>query len=377
MARRCSVTARIRRLASAMAVILSLGAASLVQAEEAAELSRRLAGARQKLGELRKKEGEVQEVIRELDELVSVESAALHKAEGRISELEKALEITEDDLASTEERIEEHYASLEPRLRARYRLGRMGYLPILLSAESVSEFLALRRMLSHVIESDMETIREIRRLREMLEQQRIQLSKGRAELEDLRKAAASRLAGVKEARREREEILATIKQDRWLQERSVAEARRAHRELQERMARMSRHAAKDDGFASLRGRLSRPVDGTVSTTFSEDGGDSGQKIHRGVDIRAPRGAPVRAVAPGRVVHAAWLQGYGNLVILDHGGGYYTLMAHLDRLEVKEGVEVAEGDQIGGVGDSGSVTGAHLYFEIRRGAEAMDPEEWFR
>jgi murein hydrolase activator len=98
-------------------------------------------------------------------------------------------------------------------------------------------------------------------------------------------------------------------------------------------------------------------------------------VQNGVDIEAPSGAPVRAVAPGRVVHAGWFKGYGNLVIVDHGDGYHTLVAHLTAMQTAMGEEVDAGDVLGTVGDSGSLKGPYLYFEIREKGRPVDPRPW--
>jgi septal ring factor EnvC (AmiA/AmiB activator) len=81
------------------------------------------------------------------------------------------------------------------------------------------------------------------------------------------------------------------------------------------------------------------------------------------------------VAPGRVVHAGWFKGYGNLVIVDHGEGYHTLVAHLASMQTAMGEEVDAGDALGTVGDSGSLKGAYLYFEIREKGRPVDPRPW--
>jgi septal ring factor EnvC (AmiA/AmiB activator) len=100
-----------------------------------------------------------------------------------------------------------------------------------------------------------------------------------------------------------------------------------------------------------------------------------QTFRSGVVFEAAAGLPVRAVAAGRVRFAGWFRGYGRLVILDHGSGYYTVSGHLGELGVGVGDPIERGAQIGTVGDSGSLSGPRLYFEIRRGAEALDPTEW--
>jgi septal ring factor EnvC (AmiA/AmiB activator) len=98
-------------------------------------------------------------------------------------------------------------------------------------------------------------------------------------------------------------------------------------------------------------------------------------VQNGIDIGAPAGAPVRAVAAGRVVHAGWFKGYGNLVIVDHGEGYHTLFAHLGAMQTAMGEEVDAGHALGTVGDSGSLKGPYLYFELRERGRPVDPRPW--
>src|SRR6185503_17021038 len=104
-----------------------------------------------------------------------------------------------------------------------------------------------------------------------------------------------------------------------------------------------------------RGQLPRPTEGSVDIPFGPraDPGSGTEMMHSGVSIMAPLGQRVIAVAKGRVVHAGWLRGFGQLLILDHGDGYHSLMAHLSRITVQNGDEVGEGDIVGYVGDSES------------------------
>jgi septal ring factor EnvC (AmiA/AmiB activator) len=92
-------------------------------------------------------------------------------------------------------------------------------------------------------------------------------------------------------------------------------------------------------------------------------------------VHHPAGALVHAVAPGRVVHAGWFKGYGNLVIVDHGGGYHTLVAHLASMRTAMGEDVEAGAVLGTVGDSASLKGPYLYFELRERGKPVDPRPW--
>jgi septal ring factor EnvC (AmiA/AmiB activator) len=128
--------------------------------------------------------------------------------------------------------------------------------------------------------------------------------------------------------------------------------------------------APSAGFAALRGRLPFPLQGRTEIRSARRRGADGP----GLEMRAPRGTPVRAVYPGRVAFADEYADYGRTVIVEHGDGYYTVNANLEQLAVHTGDEVDAGTRLGTVGDTGS--GALLYFEVRVGEATADPAEWF-
>lgn len=332
------------------------------------------------LAELEAQEGDLLAALERLELQERTESAALEAAEKRVADSEKALAFVRGEAARTRATLKKRRAALAPRLAARYRLGRTGYLPLLLSAGSMDELLRRRRLLGRIIRRDLEAIAEVRRLEKMLAEQEAALAKGTADLETLRASAAARLEAARAARREREAALAAVRGEKALSRRALASLDRARKKLVGLVRRLPRKgpAPGATGFAALRGRLPLPTAGAIEMGFGTrtDPRYDTVTVHKGVDIRAPKGTKVKAVAAGRVAHAGWLRGYGNLVILDHGGGYYTLMAHLDRMNVKKGAQVAAGEVVGLVGDTGSLKGAHLYFEIREGGRAVDPQAWF-
>ncbi|HQR30622.1 MAG TPA: peptidoglycan DD-metalloendopeptidase family protein, partial [Anaeromyxobacteraceae bacterium] len=174
--------------------------------------------------------------------------------------------------------------------------------------------------------------------------------------------------------------LAAVRGERQLHERAAAEAEIQGRKLAEFLAALPptrTDAAPYTGFGALRGKLPRPAGKRIEVGFGQvvDPRFRTVTVHRGVDIAAERGEDVVAVAPGRVVHAGWFKGYGNLVIVDHGEGYHTLVAHLASMTAAAGEEVAPGAILGTVGDTGSLKGAYLYFEIRERGRPVDPRIW--
>jgi len=118
-----------------------------------------------------------------------------------------------------------------------------------------------------------------------------------------------------------------------------------------------------------------PVDGIVMGTFGQRAdpfSEEGSEFHKGVDISAPAGTPVQATAEGIVIHSEWSNGYGRLVVIDHGGGIQTYYAHLSRFFAQTGQEVRRGEFVGAVGSSGRVTAPHLHYEVRIGGAPVNP-----
>jgi septal ring factor EnvC (AmiA/AmiB activator) len=127
------------------------------------------------------------------------------------------------------------------------------------------------------------------------------------------------------------------------------------------------------GFARLRGRLPFPLTGRAEIRRARRlSGGAGATV--GLELMSMPGAAVRSVFPGRVAFADAYADYGPAVIVDHGAGYYTVSAGLETLEVEVGDEVAGGDRLGTV--AATAEGAVLYFEVRKGSEALDPSPWF-
>jgi murein DD-endopeptidase MepM/ murein hydrolase activator NlpD len=124
----------------------------------------------------------------------------------------------------------------------------------------------------------------------------------------------------------------------------------------------------------IAGDLSWPVSGPVTSPFgyrqSPFGG--GIEFHMGLDIAAAMGTPIAASAPGRVISASWYGGYGNYILIDHGGGISTGYAHCSAIFVSPGQDVQKGQAIGAVGSTGASTGPHLHFEVRVDGRPVDP-----
>jgi murein DD-endopeptidase MepM/ murein hydrolase activator NlpD len=191
---------------------------------------------------------------------------------------------------------------------------------------------------------------------------------------DRREAVLARLSELQKAQMEKQRLSAALEAriaDYQREAEAVAAAESGLTALiqQKQAARASRSATDPgtDGRVSGAG-LIWPVRGPVTSGFGSRWG----RMHAGIDIGAGTGVPIRAAKGGEVIFSGTMSGYGNVIIVDHGGGFTTLYAHQSEMVVGEGRSVKQGELLGYVGGTGNVTGPHLHFETRIGGSAENP-----
>ena len=390
--------------------LLLCGASSKPPPDVAAEQQRleaRLAEERQLAAGLASKETTLLGRLAELERQIEVGARALRAAQARLKASSSRLAVAEQQVAKAEGALAAATDRLGPRLLARYRLGREGYLRFLLGSRSIGDILRRKRLFTALLESDFAALTELRKQAAVAKAAR-----------DERKAAQQELAqsaaGEQEKRSALEvrvsvqrRTLSGVQQEKAAHEQAIRELEQAAKALNTRLAELAKAAAgkkpappaKEPGkepaepgqvvarlgprpaepaIKSVRGKLLFPVEvGRVEARFGRtlDRRFGTITLQRGVDIRSPEGTPVHAVHGGAVVHSGWFRGYGNLVILDHGAGWFSLYAHLSTLDRAVGEVVSRGDALGSVGETGSLKGSYLYFELRDGQKPLDPERW--
>jgi septal ring factor EnvC (AmiA/AmiB activator) len=307
------------------------------------------------------------------------------RAEWRRVEAERAaaaarLEAARTDEAAAQSRMRARLAELRPRLQARARLGRAGYLQVLLESRSLADLVKRRYLMSRILARDLAVLSEARAAFAERERARAERQVEAERLGALALEAEDRREQAEARREERETLLAALRSAKVFHERAAGEVREQARKLADFVATLPPPRAGlsgPGGFVERRGRLPSPAPGPITVAFGKvvNPRFNTVTVQNGLDLGAPAGALVRAVAPGRVVHAGWFKGYGNLVIVDHGEGYHTLVAHLASMRTAMGEEVDAGTVLGTVGDSGSLKGPYLYFELRERGRPVDPRPW--
>jgi septal ring factor EnvC (AmiA/AmiB activator) len=265
-------------------------------------------------------------------------------------------------------------------LRSLYTRGTLGLLPTLFAGaqgtgtwDGVRYAGVLARRDALRIGAWRASIRELGAERQALDALRTSLS---AERKDGERLAAT----LESARRARASAVERIRGDRAQHDRAIGELEAAAEGLARVLDGVGDATMSTTiDVRAFRGLLDWPAEGKVAARFGPVVHPRFKTTlpHPGWDIAAPEGSPFRSVFEGRVAYAAMLHGYGLTVVVDHGQGVASVYAHAAVLVVAPGEPVARGQELGRIGDSGSLRGPHLYFEIREGGKASDPAHWLR
>ena len=346
--------------------------------ERAAQVAKERAMAEQLAG----REATVLGKLAEAERQVDVEARAHRAAQARLRAAELRLSGAEARSRNAEAELDAATTAAAPRLLARYRLGREGYLRFLLGAQSIPDLLRRRRLFDALLEADLDPLLRLRTRASAAKAARDELARVRNEEASAAAEEAEKRAALEAHAVQQRRLLAAVQDDKAVHEQAAREMEEAARalagEVRELQQAPARPAPDEPPVSRMRRRLLFPVQsGRIEARFgrSVDERYGTVTLQRGIDVRCDERTEVRAIHAGRIVHAGWFHGYGNLIIIDHGDGYFSLMAHLGTLARAKGDEVRRGDVVGTVGDSGSLKGAYLYFELRQGQTALDPELW--
>ena len=321
--------------------------------------------------QLRDAELNVQSARKRLDEIRAQRIAS----EARLRELEREQSKLQKDLAG--ERV-----ALAGELRAAYVNGREEEIKLLLNQEDPATF---GRMLQYYGYFGRARAARIDGIREKLEHLALVKEKIAAEhsrLEQLESGQEREVAALRSAQDQRAKAVKAITSKIQSKGGEIKRLESQARSLEKLIADLRKAlenvpVAKQAPFEPLKGKLPWPVQqGKVLARFGQPRA-GGSMRWQGMLIGTDRGARVRAPFEGRVVYADWLPGMGLMIVLDHGGGYLSLYGHNEELFRKVGESVAGGDVIGSVGDTGGHNQPALYFEVRRGRQPVDPENWLQ
>ncbi len=351
----------------------------------------------------------VSEIKRVLDEEADLAIADYEEKQAALDETLLRIEENETKLLATEDDYAEKHSKLEKRVRDIYINGQISYLDVMFGAQDFGDFLTRMDLLKRVMIQDSELVNqvlayrnEIQEIGRQLEQDRLQQVEQAMIAEDAKDVKLEKVAEQQALidmmendkdvyNKQYDEMIAASNQvAQLIQESKYRAAAEEARRQQEEAARQAQAAytqqatgayeSSDDGDyqayvpATNSGAMIYPITGPITSEFGWRNHPifGGQRFHSGIDIGGDYGMPIHAAQSGIVSHAGWIGGYGNTVMIDHGGGITTLYGHNESLAVDVGQYVNQGDVIAYCGSTGNSTGPHCHFEVRLDGEPVSP-----
>lgn len=297
---------------------------------------------------------------------------------------------TTTDLSRAESEAISKRAALQRRLVEIYKRGPLYSVEVLFSAHSVGELVARYKYLHLLTLRDKGMVERLEELQQRIEAQHGQLVRLQSGIVENRSDKAREAARLIELEKQQTRTLARVQADAKRTKARLAELEKSEARLNNVIASLETARRRPTGPggaptlapSSIRttdlGRLDWPVNGAFLYRFGRFVNPNNTTTRwNGIGITAPVGTPVKSVSAGTVAYAGPMGTYGKTVILEHGGGDYSVYGSLNSIGVKKGTRVIKGQTLGTVGITDPGLGAHLHFEIRKGGPAVDPAEWLR
>lgn len=351
------------------------------------------------LKKTRKVENQVSSELGQIEKRLHEKEANLATLGRELKEVENLLERTRRETETVKGEAERKQHQIRVRLSALYKGGEIGAARMFFASESFPQMAENLRYMKSILANDRKLFAEynskidrLGELKETLERDAVRKEKIKAnielnkrEIEDEKRKKASYLVKVKADKRSYlvsiRELEANARRLQAMVEKLEAKNRKSYTKHNKSIIGNAAPLppVPDNGFGSQKGRLAMPARGAIVDSFGRHKHPefNSYTVSNGISIAAPAGADIRSVYGGQVIFADYFKGYGNMVIVDHGGGYFSLYAHAARILRKTGATVARNEVVASVGDADSSRGPMLYFEIRYQGKPVDPAAWVR
>lgn len=347
------------------------------------------------LSQQKEKEKTAAELIAKLDREIDLISGLRRRQQIELEEQERQIAARTREIANLQSESEQLKQVIKKRLLSFYKHGRRREYELLLTDGGWKHLDVWLRYQKMIAENDRRNYQALTVRKEKLEHEKLLLAQEKAQKERLLALNQQTAAGLKAGRSKRAEHLKALQKDGQFIKNHLQELQTAQKQIQslivekervrrererlerEKQANQKQPSPKSAHFAAKQGRLPWPAEGTVISRFGRTRHPTLNTVtdNLGIEIRAPLGAPVRVVDDGRVETITWQRGRGNIIIISHDDGYYTVYTHLAEIRIELAQSVQAGEVIGTIGDSGSLNGPVLHFQIWKNTENLDPEKW--
>jgi septal ring factor EnvC (AmiA/AmiB activator) len=376
-------------------LLIFSGSSSLEAQDQEARIDEFERKARDITREIEKGKAKIQEFSdRETDIILKLNQVdqALNRSRKRIARLSHEIDGLEKKIGETAAASDELVAQIKVkeayvarRLAALYKLNWLGKFHVLASAESLQDLLQRKQAIERILTYDEEVIGELIDNRLRLDTVRSSLETHRNEKRQRADAYQKQIKQMAVERTQRSGLLVRVRKEKSVQEAAIDSLKQAARDLDEKIKNLGMRSTLAPSeehrtvkpFQAFKGLLKMPVKGRIVSLFGKFKNTRYDVLNfrSGIEIQTERGEPITAVYSGKILYADWFKGYGNMLIIDHGDNYYTVYAHIEEAFKSTGDAVEAGEVIATVGDTGSITGPKLYFEVRHHGKPLDPMQW--
>ncbi len=352
------------------------------------KIEQQIKSVKDEIDNLQKKEIGYLETLHKIEKLLLDTEKELRTIERDLELAQKEIKQGEDELIHEKHILKERTVVLENRLRDIYKHRLTKYLEILLNSESFSDFLTRFRYLKNILSLDAEIVNDIRQQIKKIENNKISLENREEILSLLKEAVEKEKENIEFSIKARKSIIDKIDSQKEVYLESLKELEQSSQEIKNIIERIYQQQEEDSKKASQKeaptvtlkpkkGILALPIQGKLISEYGRQKNTdfNTYTFNSGIDISAPLGQVVHAAGSGEVIYTGSIKGYGQIIIIDHGGRVTTLYAHLSRILIDIGDKVKKGQPIGQVGDSGGVSSTRLHFEVRVEGKPTDPMNW--
>ncbi len=356
-------------------------------AAQAAKDSKKLADVKKQLGKERhkvrkilRKESSILFTINDLNKKIIKTGKEFARLKRSKKKLQVKIKAADKRLRSLERETEAMRAAIAERLRAMYKM-RSGEILTMAFSPGVGDPIDIARRhkyMTVITDYDSAMLAGFEAKQKSASEEKKRLLALKAGLDKATKRIISKKAEQKSLKSDKVILLARVRKEKDRGLKVLKELEEAARELSGLISRLDKDTGRSySGFGAMKGRLMMPVSGHIRSRYGKVRHPKFKTItfNKGIIISAPLGKSVKSVYDGQVIYTGWLKGYGQLVILDHGGGFYTLFAYLDKVLKNRGDMVAKGEVVALVGETGPYSESGLYFEIRKKGVPQDPVKW--
>jgi len=355
---------------------LATGASGATEQEKLDQLRKRIGALQQDLEKSSESKSEAADALRDSERAISDSSRKLRELARRQQQASAELLQLQEQSSRLKTQMQGQQAQLSALLYQQYLGGRQDYLQLLLDSRDPNQTARDLHYYGYIARGQAAWLNTLRGNLAQLNALTEHARRKNDELTALGQDAAAQGMALEQDRQARQQVLLRISAHIRAQNREIGHLRQNENRLAQLVEKLANMFAQSNSspFEALRGRLSMPVKGKVSNKFGTRRPD-GTVVWKGWFLRASGGQEVKAVAPGQVVFADWLRGFGNLLIIDHGKGYMSLYGYNETLYKQVGDTLRGGDTIATVGNSGGSEDSGLYFELRHEGKPIDPAKW--